>query len=113
MTLAGGGGGCQAGAVEAWLAVAVRLKPDLRGLEGRGARYLCYNRLVDEHTLRVLEFDKVLAKLARHTSFSAGRELALALRPSPERAVVVRRQRVTAEARRLRELSAFGGRVGL
>ena len=31
-----------------------------------------------EKTLTTLEFDKVLARLARHTSFSAGRELALA-----------------------------------
>jgi DNA mismatch repair protein MutS2 len=65
---------------------------------------------MDEHTLRVLEFDKVLAKLARHASFSAGRELALALKPSLERGEVVRRQRITAEARRLRELQP---RIGL
>jgi DNA mismatch repair protein MutS2 len=65
---------------------------------------------MDEHTLRVLEFDKVLAKLARHTSFSAGNELALALRPSTERDEVVRRQRVTAEAIRLRGAQP---RVGL
>jgi len=65
---------------------------------------------MDEHTLRVLEFDKVLAKLARHTSFSAGNELALALRPSTDRAEVIRRQRVTAEARRLREAQP---RIGL
>lgn len=54
-----------------------------------------------EKTLTTLEFDKVLARLARHTSFSAGRELALALRPSTNHAEVVRRQRLTAEARRL------------
>ncbi|MCH7719012.1 MAG: PD-(D/E)XK nuclease family protein [Chloroflexi bacterium] len=65
---------------------------------------------MDEHTLRVLEFDKILARLARLTSFSAGRELALALRPSTERDEVVRRQRSTAEARRLRSLQP---RVGL
>ncbi len=65
---------------------------------------------MDEHTLRVLEFDKVLAKLARHTSFSAGQALALALRPSTDRDEVVRRQRVTAEARRLREAQP---RIGL
>src|SRR3990172_4636949 len=56
---------------------------------------------MDAHALRTLEFDKILAKLARHTSFSAGRELALALEPSPEYREVVRRQRETAEARRL------------
>jgi DNA mismatch repair protein MutS2 len=54
-----------------------------------------------EKTLTTLEFDKVLARLARHTSFSAGRELALALRPSTNHAEVVRRQRLTAEAVRL------------
>ncbi len=40
----------------------------------------------------------MLARLARLTAFSAGRELALALRPSPEYAVVVERQRLLAEA---------------
>jgi len=68
---------------------------------------------VDEHTLRVLEFDKVLARLARHVSFSAGKELALGLRPSTERGEVVRRQRQTAEARRLRELQPRAGLGGV
>ena len=67
---------------------------------------------MDDHTLRVLEFDKVLARLARHTSFPAGRELALALRPSPERGEAVRRQRQTAEARRLREMQPRAGLGG-
>jgi DNA mismatch repair protein MutS2 len=65
---------------------------------------------VDEHTLRVLEFDKVIERLARHTDFPVGRELALALKPSTQRDEVVRRQRITAEARRLREIQP---RVGL
>ncbi|MCH8994970.1 MAG: endonuclease MutS2 [Chloroflexi bacterium] len=65
-----------------------------------------------EHTLRVLEFDKILARLAALTSFSAGRELALALRPSADREEVVRRQRITAEARRLRELQPRAGLGG-
>jgi DNA mismatch repair protein MutS2 len=59
---------------------------------------------VDDHALRVLEFDKVLARLAQLTSFSAGRELALALRPSPDFDYVVQRQRLLAEALRLRQL---------
>jgi DNA mismatch repair protein MutS2 len=59
---------------------------------------------MDEHALRVLEFGKVLERLAGHCSFSAGRELALELRPSTDRRDVVRRQRITAEARRLVEL---------
>ena len=37
-------------------------------------------------------------RLARHTTFSAGREAALSLRPSSDRDTVVRRQRETAEA---------------
>ena len=37
-------------------------------------------------------------RLARHTTFSAGREAALSLRPSSDRQTVVRRQRETAEA---------------
>ena len=65
---------------------------------------------MDEHSLRVLEFEKVLVRLAEHTSFSAGRELALNLRPATNRDEVVRRQRLTAEARRLYELQP---RIGL
>jgi len=60
--------------------------------------------LFPQKTLATLEFDKVLARLARHTAFSAGRALALALRPSADYAEVVRRQRITAEARRLLEM---------
>ncbi|MEX0781336.1 MAG: endonuclease MutS2 [Dehalococcoidia bacterium] len=37
---------------------------------------------MDEHTLRVLEFEKVLGLLAGETAFSVGRELALAVRPA-------------------------------
>ncbi len=59
---------------------------------------------MQEKTLATLEFEKVLARLARHASFSAGRELALALRPSTNHAEVVRRHRLTAEARRLRAM---------
>lgn len=56
---------------------------------------------LDEKTLRALEFDKIVERLAAHTGFSVGRELALALRPSADRDEVVRRQRMTAEARSL------------
>ena len=49
-----------------------------------------------------LELDKVLARLARHTAFSASRELALALEPTGELAAARRRQAATSEARQLR-----------
>jgi DNA mismatch repair protein MutS2 len=72
-----------------------------------------YNSIaVDEHALKTLEFDKVVDRLARHTSFSASRELALSLRPSNDFEEVVRRQRLTAEARRLREMKPRAGLEG-
>jgi DNA mismatch repair protein MutS2 len=52
---------------------------------------------VDEHALRVLEYDKILARLSRLTAFSAGRDLALALRPAPDYQTVLERQRLLAE----------------
>ena len=67
---------------------------------------------MDAHALRTLEFDKILAKLARSTSFSAGSELALALEPSTDYGEVVRRQRETAEARRLIQMKPRTGLGG-
>src|SRR5690349_6900678 len=67
---------------------------------------------MDAHALRTLEFDKVLARLARHTSFSAGRELALELTPSSDHGHVVLRQRQTAEARRLLQMKPRTGLAG-
>ncbi|MGE0056356.1 MAG: endonuclease MutS2 [Dehalococcoidia bacterium] len=63
---------------------------------------------MDEHALRVLEFDKVLNRLSRLTSFSGGRELALDLRPTTNYHDVLERQRLLAEAMRFR-----GSRVSL
>jgi DNA mismatch repair protein MutS2 len=63
-----------------------------------------YNRSMDEHALRVLEFDKVLARLAQLTSFSAGHDLALSLRPTPSYQEALERQHTLAEAMRLREM---------
>ena len=67
---------------------------------------------MDAHALRTLEYDKIIARLARHTSFAAGRELAEALEPSPEYREVVLRQRETAEARRLLQLKPRTGLGG-
>jgi DNA mismatch repair protein MutS2 len=51
---------------------------------------------VDEHALRVLEFDQVLAMLAGETSFALGREFALAIRPATSLDDVVALQEETA-----------------
>jgi DNA mismatch repair protein MutS2 len=61
---------------------------------------------VDDHALRVLEFDKVLARVAALASFPAGAELALALRPAAAFAEAVERQQALGEARRLRSAGA-------
>ena len=59
---------------------------------------------MDEHALRVLEFDKVLARLANLTSFSGGHDLALALRPSSAYSEALERQETLAEAMHLQEM---------
>ncbi len=51
--------------------------------------------------LETLELNKILEHLAEHTSFSAGRDLALALHPSTDAQEVSLRQRETAEAKML------------
>ncbi|MSP22949.1 MAG: endonuclease MutS2 [Dehalococcoidia bacterium] len=56
---------------------------------------------MDDKTLASLEFPAVIDRLARLTSFSAGRERASALRPATDRESVVEAQRETAEALRL------------
>src|SRR5947209_16031049 len=56
---------------------------------------------MDEFAVETLEFVAVRELLARHTSFSAGRELALSLVPSPILEEAQRRQAATAEALRL------------
>ncbi|MDO8615741.1 MAG: endonuclease MutS2 [Dehalococcoidia bacterium] len=55
-------------------------------------------------SLTTLEYDKVIARLATHCQTAPGKALALALEPSAEYGDVLRRQRLTAEARRLLEL---------
>lgn len=51
--------------------------------------------------LTTLEFPKVLARLADYTAFSAGRELALALRPATNLREIRRQLETTSEARAL------------
>lgn len=59
---------------------------------------------MDEHTLRVLEFEKVLRLLADEAAFSVGRELALAVRPETDYATAFELQAQTAEMRLLDQL---------
>jgi DNA mismatch repair protein MutS2 len=59
-----------------------------------------------EPSLNALEFPKVLERLARHASFSLGRERALALRPADDPEEVRRRLQETTEAVRLIEARA-------
>ncbi|MCC7020874.1 MAG: Smr/MutS family protein [Ardenticatenales bacterium] len=54
---------------------------------------------MDPKTLRVLEYDKIVVRLAGHAAFDVGRELALALRPSADVFEVRARQALTREAR--------------
>ncbi|WP_129632385.1 endonuclease MutS2 [Candidatus Oscillochloris fontis] len=56
---------------------------------------------IASQTLHTLEFPKIREQLARHTAFSASRELALALLPSTDIAEVRQRQALTGEARTL------------
>jgi DNA mismatch repair protein MutS2 len=62
---------------------------------------------MDRKHLETLEFPQVLLRLARHTSFSAGKTLALALRPSPILAQAQQLVQQTREARYL--LDSQGG----
>jgi DNA mismatch repair protein MutS2 len=56
---------------------------------------------MDAKTLQVLEYPKVLERLAAYSAFSASAELARALKPSTRAEMVLERQRVTSEARLL------------
>jgi DNA mismatch repair protein MutS2 len=56
---------------------------------------------IAQQTLDTLEFPKIREQLARHTAFSASRELAMALLPSTDAYEIRLRLRRTGEARRL------------
>src|SRR5688572_2612093 len=57
--------------------------------------------LAAEFATDILEFDAIRQQLATHTSFSAGRELALQLEPTADIKEARRRQAATAEALKL------------
>src|SRR5215211_4573578 len=56
---------------------------------------------ISPQSLDTLEFPKILERLARHTSFSASRELAAMLLPSTDAYEIRRASQLTSEARRL------------
>ncbi|HET7011436.1 MAG TPA: endonuclease MutS2 [Anaerolineales bacterium] len=58
---------------------------------------------MDEKSLEILEWPKVLDRLEAHAAFSASKDLARHLRPSPDLTEIRVRQAETAEARRLLE----------
>ncbi len=60
-----------------------------------------HEEMMNSKYLQILELPKILERLAEHTSFSAGRELALSLQPSSDLDEVTRRQGETSEARAL------------
>ena len=62
---------------------------------------------MDTKHLKTLEFPQILARLVQHVSFSAGKELALSLVPSPVFVEVQQRLQETREARHL--LDVHGG----
>jgi len=67
---------------------------------------------MNPRTLKVLEYNKILAKVAAHCAFSAGADLAMALLPSDDLATVRERLDETDEAFRLLEQKStigFGG----
>ncbi|HEX7556472.1 MAG TPA: hypothetical protein VF338_07590, partial [Leptolinea sp.] len=64
---------------------------------------------MDEKTLEILEYPKVLARLAGFAAFSASQELALALRPTRSLEEARRRQAVTTEAVALLSLNDAAG----
>ena len=59
--------------------------------------------MMDPHSLRILEYPRVLERLVAHTSNGIGREFASQLEPLPYPETVVRRLTETREARHLRE----------
>lgn len=66
---------------------------------------------MDEKSLQILEFDKILDRVAAHASFSAGEKLIRALRPTTDEARARRRQAETREAIDLFE-SGSDARIG-
>src|SRR5437660_4034163 len=65
--------------------------------------------VMHEKSINTLEYPKILAKVAHEAGFSAGKELVLALQPTPDLAEARRRLAFTTEAARLIDLHADVG----
>ena len=63
--------------------------------------------LYTQKTLAMLEYDKVIAMLAEHALTEGARELALRLVPSNAEKNVIKKQRITADARRLVDAKGY------
>jgi DNA mismatch repair protein MutS2 len=61
---------------------------------------------MDAKTLQVLEYPKILERLAGYTSFSASTELVRELKPSTKYEAILERQKLTSEARNLLSVNA-------
>src|SRR5262245_62011797 len=57
--------------------------------------------MINEKSIQVLELPKILERLAKHTSFSAGKELALEVRPTIDLDEARAWQAETSEARKM------------
>jgi len=71
---------------------------------------------MDEKTLNILEYPKILSRLAAYASFSASQELAGSLKPTRSLEEARRRQAVTSEAARLLSVNdtvSIGGAVDI
>lgn len=71
---------------------------------------------MDEKTLEILEFPKILTRLAGYSAFSASQELALTLKPTRSLEEARRRLQVTSEAARLLSINdsvSIGGAVDI
>lgn len=75
--------------------------------------YTGHGMSIPEKTLATLEYGKIIHRLAGHTHTPVGRAMAVALLPSSDYREVLRRQRITAEARRLREMKPGLGLSGV
>lgn len=67
------------------------------------------NTIMHEKSIHILEYQKILAKVAHEAAFSASKDLVMALEPTPNLEEAGRRLAYTTEASRLIDLNADAG----